>query len=392
MNDNWGLTENGFLRPSYGELLDAFEVKAKELFGSTINLTVRSPLGIFLRIFAWFAGLMWQLAEDVYSSGFIDTATGVSLARLGAFIGIRLLAAQKATGTLQITGEAGAVIYSGFIVQAGNQKFVTLETVTIGQDGTASAPIQAYEAGPLGNVAAGAIDTVVTPLAAAITVTNPAPTIGGRSRETDQEFRERYARSVDKPGGSNTDAIRAELLEVPGVITAVVWENEADVESAEGLPPHSIEAIVYGGADAAVAAAIFAKKAAGIQTSGTVSMQLMDASSRLRTIRFSRPEAVPVYVRISGLVVEDAYGGDAALQIVIVDYIGSEAGDYSKSGLAIGETVFYNRLMCPINSVPGVVDYSLELSTDGAAWQQANIVISARQKAVTSTGKVVIVR
>ena len=66
MNDNWGLTERGFLRPSYADLLDAFEVKAKELFGSTVNLSVRSPLGIFLRIFAWFAGLTWQLAEDVY--------------------------------------------------------------------------------------------------------------------------------------------------------------------------------------------------------------------------------------------------------------------------------------------------------------------------------------
>ena len=89
MNDNWGLTERGFLRPSYADLLDAFEVKAKELFGSTGNLSVRSPLGIFLRIFAWFAGLTWQLAEDVYNSGFIDTAVGVSLARLGAFIASR---------------------------------------------------------------------------------------------------------------------------------------------------------------------------------------------------------------------------------------------------------------------------------------------------------------
>ena len=74
MNENWGLTEAGFLRPSYTELLDALEVKAKELFGSSVNLSVRSPLGIFLRIFAWFAGMLWQLAEQVYNSGFVDTA------------------------------------------------------------------------------------------------------------------------------------------------------------------------------------------------------------------------------------------------------------------------------------------------------------------------------
>jgi len=161
VNENWGLTEAGFLRPSYTELLDALEVKAKELFGSSVNLSVRSPLGIFLRIFAWFAGMLWQLAEQVYNSGFVDTATGISLARLGAFIGIRLLAAQKAAGMLQITGEAGASVYAGFLVQArNNQRFVTLEDAVIGEGGTVSVPIQAYEAGPEGNVDAGAIDEV----------------------------------------------------------------------------------------------------------------------------------------------------------------------------------------------------------------------------------------
>lgn len=343
MNDNWGLTERGFLRPSYADLLDAFEVKAKELFGSTVNLSVRSPLGIFLRIFAWFAGLTWQLAEDVYNSGFIDTAAGVSLARLGAFIGIRVLAAQKATGSITITGDAGATIYAGFIVQArNNQRFVTLEDVTISSSGTATVPIQAFEAGPDGNVAAGTIDTVVTPLAAAISVTNAAATVGGRNRETDQEFRERYLSSVDKPGGSNTDAIHA-------------------------------------------------RKAAGIQTYGGQSAQVLDASGKLRTIKFSRPTPVLIYVQISDLVTSDAYAGDAALKAAIVEYIGSAAGDIAESGLAIGETVYYNRLMCPVNNTPGVVDYTLKVSTDGKTWSKNNIAIDARKKAITGTDKVVIV-
>lgn len=393
MNENWGLTERGFLRPSYSDLLDAFEVKAKELFGSTVNLSVRSPLGIFLRIFAWFAGLAWQLAEDVYNSGFIDTAAGVSLARLGAFIGIRLLAAQKATGTIQITGDPGAAIYAGFIVQArNNQRFVTLEDVVIGPGGTVTVAVQAYEAGPDGNVGAGEIDTVITPLAAAIAVTNLEATVGGRNRETDQEFRERYARSVDKPGGSNTDAIRAQLLETSGVVTAVVWENETDIQDEDGLPPHSIEAIVYGGTDSSVAAAIHARKAAGIQTHGDRSAQVLDASKRLRTIHFSRPTSVPVYVRISNLVTGDGYMGDDTIKAAILAYIGSEDADIAASGLSIGETVYYNRLMCPVNETQGVVDYSLEISTDGSDWKRENIIISARQKAVTSVEKVEVSR
>ena len=42
---DWGLTDAGFRRPTYAELLDALEHKARELFGSKANMTVRSPLG-----------------------------------------------------------------------------------------------------------------------------------------------------------------------------------------------------------------------------------------------------------------------------------------------------------------------------------------------------------
>ena len=391
MNENWGLTERGFLRPSYSDLLDAFEVKATELFGSTINLTVRSPLGIFLRIFAWFAGLAWQLAEDVYNSGFIDTAAGVSLARLGAFIGIRILAAQKATGTITITGDPGGVIYSGFIVHAHNgQRFVTLENVTLDTNGTGTVSIQAYEAGPDGNGAEGAIDTGVTPLAVTISVTNAAPTVGGRDRETDQEFRERYIRSVDKPGGSNADSIRAQLLEVPGVVTATVWENETDTEDSDGLPPHSVEGIVYGGTDANVAAAIHARKAAGIQTYGSSSVQLTAACGRTRPIKFSRPVTVPIYVEITNLVTDSTFGGNNTIKAAMIAFIGDAAADVNASGLGIGEDVYFNRLMCPLNAVPGVVDYTLKIGTAAASVAASNITITGRQKAVTDADKVVI--
>ena len=70
---DWGLTDAGFRRPTYAELLDALEYKARELFGSKANLTVRSPLGIFLRIYAWMLNLLFSTLEDVYNSRFVDT-------------------------------------------------------------------------------------------------------------------------------------------------------------------------------------------------------------------------------------------------------------------------------------------------------------------------------
>ena len=137
----WGLTALGFRRPTYTQLLDALEYKARELFGATANLTVRSPIGIFLRIFAWMLNILFSVVEDVYNSRFVDTAVGTSLLNLGRAIGLQLLSAQKATGYLTITGPPGTIIPEGWL--AGTNAGILFYTVTeaeIGEDSTALVP------------------------------------------------------------------------------------------------------------------------------------------------------------------------------------------------------------------------------------------------------------
>ena len=396
MNSQWGLTELGFRRPSYEELLDGYEVSAKERFGQNINLGSRSILGLFLRLFAWVASHVWQQIEKVYNSAFVDGATGISLLRLGALIGISRLPAQKAVGTLTITGDPGANVYTGFIASANNtQRFVTMEDAEIGEDGFVTVPIQAYVAGPDGNVAAGTIATIVTPQAAVLSVINEDDTIGGRERETEAEFRARYIRSTDIAGGSNTDAIRAELLRTEAVAAAYVAENVTDETDADGLPPHSIECVVYGGVNLTVATAIHRRKGAGINTFGTETVTITDASGRAKEIHFSRPTPRPIWVRVTGLVTGDRFPLDGEEQIAakLVAHIGDEgASSALTGGLSIGEPVIYNRLISPVNEVFGVVDFTLEISEDGEEWVKSNITIGPRDKAVTSTARVVVSR
>lgn len=198
MNDyGWGLTSIGFRRPTYTELLDALEYKARELWGATANLTVRSPLGLFLRIYAWMLNILFSVLEDVYNSRFVDTAVGASLLNLGRAIGLRVLSAQKATGYLTVTGPPGTIIPEGWLAEtaAGIQFFAVAET-EIKADGTALVPARCTNTGPEGNVEAGTVTTITNPGAiAGITgVTNAAAFTGGRERETDDEFRDRYYR------------------------------------------------------------------------------------------------------------------------------------------------------------------------------------------------------
>ena len=181
----WGLTSAGFRRPTYNELLDALEHKARELFGATANLTVRSPLGLFLRIFAWILNILFSVLEDVYNSRFVDTAVGTSLLNLGRAIGLRVLSAQKASGYIMVTGPPGVIVPAGWLVEtaAGIQFFAVSDT-EIGAEGTVMVPFRCTSTGPDGNVAADTITTITNPgsVAGITAVTNPAVFTGGRER------------------------------------------------------------------------------------------------------------------------------------------------------------------------------------------------------------------
>ena len=388
-NTDWGLTDAGFRRPTYAELLDALERKARELFGSEANLTVRSPLGIFLRIYAWMLNLLFSTLEDVYNSRFIDTAVGSSLYNLGRAIGLQLLGAQKAVGYLTFYGDDGVEVPEGYLAEttAGIQ-YVTLQSGVI-TGGSVTLPATAAVAGPDGNTLEGTITTVTNPMSGITGVTNVAAFEGGRNTETDAEFRERYYLSVDFAGGVNIDAVVAEVYEsVEGILAVAGEENDTDVESESGLPPHSFEIVAHGGLDQDIATAIFRRKAAGIQTFGNKTVAVVAASGGTYNINFSRPTEVPVWVKVTNLVTDSHFPLDGIEQIkaALVAYIGSD----TSGGLNIGQSVICIALPTEVYKVSGVVDFDLEVSPDGDSYGWENIEIAARQKAVTDESKVTV--
>lgn len=381
-DQDWGLTEKGFRCPTYVELLNALEYKARELFGAKAKLTVRSPLGIFLRIFAWILLIIFQLTEDVYNSRFIDTAVGTSLYNLGRAIGLRLLPAQKATGYVQFTGEVGKYIPKGFLVQQiTGYIYATVTDGRIGDDKTLLLPVQAVETGPDYNAEPGTIKEIVNPLDGVTGCTNPAAVDGGRDRETDEEYRDRYYKSVDFAGGVNIDAIVAEVRQnVEAVSSVIGYENDTDVEDDLGLPPHSFEVVVYGGLEQDIAKAIFRRKAAGIQTHGNKKVPVISVSGQSVDISFSRPTPIPVYIQISNLKTNDTFpvDGKDLIKAALKDHIGDE----NSGGLSIGEDVVFITLPEVVLSVSGVVDFDIAISKEDSNYGDSNIEIDTREKAI----------
>lgn len=390
-SDNWGLTEKGFNRPTYTTLLNALEYKARELYGDSINLTVRSPLGLFLRIIAWVWNILWACLEDIYNSRFVDTAAGNSLYSLGRNIGMQLLPEGKATGYITVSGTSGTRVPAGFLVSTnGGLQYVVTSAVTIGSEESVLAIIKAVNTGTEYNTAAGTVQVIVNPssVPGITSIYNNKEITGGREKETDNDFRDRYYKSVDYAGGVNADAIRASLLnDVEGVSSAYIYENDQDVfDEVYNLPAHSMEAVVYGGLDEAVAQAIYARRAAGIQTLGSSEIDVLTASGQTMKIRFSRPSPRRIWIRITNLKTTKDFPGNSAIKEALLEYI----GDSTSGGLNIGVSVVYIKLPGIINSVLGVADFDLEISSDGINYVKENIPIGYREKALTDVEAVII--
>ena len=95
------------------------------------------------------------------------------------------------------------------------------------------------------------------------------------------------------------DSIVAELLNnVANIESASGYENDADYEDERGLPPHSIEIIVEGGDNTEIAQAILRRKAGGIQTFGSVVVDVPGNYGDAIPIRFNRPEYLYTWLKL----------------------------------------------------------------------------------------------
>jgi len=390
---DYGLLPEGFRRRRYADIMTAMEARARNLFGENINLTERSPLGLFLRIVAWSIGILWQVAESVYNAAFVDTATGHSLDKVGLYVGIVRRPAERATGEITITGDEDTVIPAGFVVgTADGLLFETTEGVTIDTDGSITAPIVAQEPGTAGNVPMNTITEIINPAVGVDEATNAEQLTGGRNRETDAEFRERYLQSVAIGGASTVDSIRAALLQTAGVRAALVVENNTMEEDAAGRPAKSIECYTLGGEAADIAATILATKAAGIQAHGSETETVQDDAGQEHNISYTPAEVVNIEVDVAvDYTAEYPADGHERIRTEIIRYIGGYDADGALyAGLSMGQDVIYSKIIERCYQIPGVRDVAVTVNEAGQSAGTSNITIDFNEVAETDSTKVVV--
>lgn len=381
------LTNLGYERPTYDDLLEAQIERAKLLFGEDIDTNDNTPLGKYIRLNVTDLADVYELLEKVYYARFPNTATGVSLDRLCPFAGITRNPATYAQHTIRFIGTAGEYVPEAFEVSTadGSITFHTYDALLIGEDGTVEGVVECETAGEAGNVSIGKIDTIVNPDANVESIEHLGVAQYGEEDETDTALRDRFNKAISGAGSGTAASISGAISRVALVDGVAVVENDSD-ETVNGIPPHSFECFVLSpeSQDVLVAEAIFSKKPLGIKAVGDVAVGIVDDSGVSHTIYFSRTIQKNIYIKI-------AINTNNYFETDGVDQIKSHIAEYINT-LKNGDDVYLSSIYGYIYKAAGVVNVSsLTMGTNGSTYSTGDIAVNSNEVARIDTANIEVV-
>ncbi|HBR5504629.1 TPA: baseplate J/gp47 family protein [Klebsiella pneumoniae] len=383
------VTAEGISAPDYQTVLDTITGYFQQIYGSDAYLEPDSKDGQMVALVALAIHDANNTAISVYRSFSPSTALGDALTSNVKINGITRRAATNSTVDLLLTGTVGTTITNGSVRDTNSVVWNLPATVVIGSDGTVVATATCANSGAVAAVA-GSVNGINTPTRGWASVTNPLAATVGVAAETDAELRVRQSQSVALASLTPFDAVDGAIANVEGVTRHKLFENDTETTDANGLPAHSISAIVEGGDATSIANTIRSVKGQGVSTYGTTAVIVTDKYGNPYTIRFSRPIDVPVYVSIT-LKALTGYSSEVGDEIkaAVASYINS---------LAIGDSVLLSRVYSPANLgvVSGgnaryydIMELLIGRSADDVA--AANLVVAYDESASCSVDNIALV-
>ncbi|HBY8228187.1 TPA: baseplate J/gp47 family protein [Klebsiella pneumoniae] len=383
------VTAEGISAPDYQTVLDTITGYFQQIYGSDAYLEPDSKDGQLVALVALAIHDANNTAISVYRSFSPATALGDALTSNVKINGITRRAATNSTVDLLLTGTVGTTITNGSVRDTNGVIWNLPATVVIGTDGTVIATATCSSTGSVAAVA-GSVNGINTPTRGWASVTNPLAATVGVAAETDAELRIRQSQSVALASLTPFDAVDGAIANVEGVTRHKLFENDTETTDANGLPPHSISAIVEGGDATEIANTIRSVKGQGVSTYGTTAVIVTDKYGNPYTIRFSRPVDVPIYVSITlkALTGYSSQVGDE-IKAAVAAYINS---------LPIGDSVLLSRVYSPANLgvVSGgnaryydIMELLIGRSSDDVA--AANVVVAYDESASCSVDNIVLV-
>ena len=334
------VTAEGISAPDYQTILETLTSYFQQIYGSDAYLEPDSKDGQMVALVALAIHDANNTAISVYNCFSPATGFGSALTSNVKINGIARKGATNSTVDLLLTGTAGTIITNGSVRDQNNIIWNLPASVSISVDGTVQATATSANSGAIAALA-GTITTINTPTRGWTSVTNPTAATVGTPAETDAELRIRQGQSVSLPSITPFEGVDGAIANVAGVTRHKLYENDTGAVDANGLPPHSISAIVDGGDITEIAQTIRGSKGQGTSTYGNTSVTVPDNYGNPHVISFSRSTDVPVYGHIT-LKAFSGYTSQIGVQIqqAVADYI---------NGLTIGDSVLLSRIYSPAN-------------------------------------------
>lgn len=171
---------------------------------------------------------------------FPQFASGPFLDYHGEPLGVYRRAATQAVGFVTFEGKPETLIPIGTLVSTiGDEEeagllFEVTSSAIIGESGSVTVRVRSLEAGVIGNVPVGSIQSLVKSLPGVTTITNSDPIKDGAAEESDDSLRERIVdQTRNKPlSGSKGDYIKwaKEVAGVGNVIVLPLWNGPQTVK------------------------------------------------------------------------------------------------------------------------------------------------------------------
>lgn len=292
------IDETGIHIPTYADIRDDLLQQCRDIYGQDIYLEPDSQDYQYISIFTNKVNDTNQALQAVYDSRSPGSAIGAGLDTLVKLNGISRSRATYSTCVATLTGTPGVVINNGVAQDINGYKWNLPATITIGTLGVVDATLVAQQVGSI-YANPGDINIISTPTYGWFTINNVFSATPGVALETDSKLKGRQAISTAQPSRTILEGTKGAIAAIIGVVRYEVYENDTDIVDVNGLPPHSITAVVEGGRDADIAQAIFLKKGPGCYTNGTTSVDVSDQFGQLTTIRFYRPTYIDIDVVVS---------------------------------------------------------------------------------------------
>jgi len=312
--DSFGVTV-----PAFMDVLTYLQQQYQSIYGFDVNLDPDTQYGQWIGTLAAAINDTNMNIAATYFAYSPSFAVGAGLSSVVKINGIRRLLSSTSTVLVLCVGQAGTAIGGSFVSDSLNlSTFWQLPAdVTIPPEGeiTVTATCSVFGAIPAD---VGTITEILTPIPGWQTVTNPVAAVVGAPVETDAQLRRRQTQSVANPSQSIVLGIQGAIENLSGVQRVMVYENPTGTIDINGLPAHSMAAVVEGGDSTEIATAISLRKTPGSPTYGNTMILVYDSRGIPNQINFFELVLVPITVNIT---LKALAGFSASIEQEIIDQV-----------------------------------------------------------------------